>query len=123
MPVKGTQLAANRIGVDPVIERRVVQALLEAQKKLGKNSDGFVQLKQPVKAVAGGTRTLSLFEVGNPDKKNGIAVSVRYFPEWGDEYAKILLIKNRGKSAYDYVNEQLPPVHPGSVISFGRHAL
>jgi len=65
----------------------------------------------------------SMFEIGNPDAEDGFAVSVRYFPEWGDEYAKILLIKNKSEGDYDYTSEPLPPIHPGSVLRYAAALL
>lgn len=62
-------------------------------------------------------RPASLFEIGNPESGTQFAVSARYFPEWGDEFPKILLIK-RGKEMLSNDYQALPPIEPGSVIRY-----
>lgn len=62
-------------------------------------------------------RPASMFEIGNPESGTQFAVSVRYFPDWGDEYSKILLIK-RGKETLSQDYQALPPISPGSVIRY-----
>ncbi|MHB8159360.1 MAG: hypothetical protein ACYDGS_02530 [Thermoleophilia bacterium] len=62
-------------------------------------------------------RPASLFEIGNPESGTQFAVSARYFPKWGDEFPKILLIK-RGKEMLSQDYQALPPIEPGSVIRY-----
>ncbi len=62
-------------------------------------------------------RPASLFEIGNPDAETQFAVSTRYFPGWGDEYSKILLIKAKGSGDYNYAYQPLD-IKPGAVIRY-----
>lgn len=60
-------------------------------------------------------RPASFFEVGDPVLESLLAVSVRYFPKWGDEYPKILLVRmNEGK--VKFVADRLPYFCEGTVI-------
>ncbi len=60
-------------------------------------------------------RPASFFEIGDPLLESLLAVSVRFFPEWGDEYPKILLIR-MGRGSVNYVAGRLPEFKEGSVI-------
>jgi len=63
-------------------------------------------------------RPASFFEIGNPYQETQFAVSTRYFPDWGDDVPKILLIKGTGRGDFNYEWQPLPPLHPGSVIRY-----
>jgi hypothetical protein len=67
-------------------------------------------------------RPASLFEIGNPDAGTQFAVSLRYFPDWGDEYPKILLIK-KGMETLSQDHQPLPTIEPGTVIRYAAGQL
>ncbi|MHB8922731.1 MAG: hypothetical protein ACYC51_04960 [Thermoleophilia bacterium] len=63
-------------------------------------------------------RPASFFEIGNPYDNTQFAVSTRYFPEWGDEYARIILIKGVGRGDFEAEHQPLPRIQPGSMIRY-----
>lgn len=59
----------------------------------------------------------SFFEIGSPLTESALAVSMRFFPKWGDQDPQILLIKMADRKER-YAKERLQNFGVGSVIRF-----